>query len=57
MSSAEKPKHYSVEEYLAFEELAQSKSEYIDGWIRAMTGASFRHVQIATNSLIALGTR
>jgi Uma2 family endonuclease len=55
MSSAEKPQYHTVEEYLALEEQAQTKSEYIDGWIRAMTGAKFRHVRVATNSLISLG--
>ena len=55
MSSAEQPQYHSVEEYLALEEQAQTKSEYIDGWIRAMTGAQFRHVRVATNSLISLG--
>jgi Uma2 family endonuclease len=55
MSSAEKPQYQSVEEYLALEEQAQTKSEYIDGWIRAMTGATIRHVRVATNSLISLG--
>jgi Uma2 family endonuclease len=55
MSSGEKPQYHTVEEYLALEEQAQTKSEYIDGWIRAMTGAKFRHVRVATNSLISLG--
>jgi Uma2 family endonuclease len=57
MSSEEQPKYHSVEEYLAFEEQSLTKSEYIDGWIRAMTGATFRHVRVATNSLVALGVR
>ena len=57
MSSAEQPKYRSVEEYLAFEEHSLTKSEYIDGWIRTMTGATFRHVRVATNSLVALGVR
>ena len=57
MSSAEQPKYRSVEEYQAFEEHSLTKSEYIDGWIRAMTEATFRHVRVATNSLVALGVR
>ena len=57
MSSAEQPKYRSVEEYLAFEEHSLTNSEYIDGWIRTMTGATFRHVRVATNSLVALGVR
>ncbi|MFM8398171.1 MAG: Uma2 family endonuclease, partial [Pirellula sp.] len=38
-----------MEDYLAKEEVSQFKSEYIDGWIRAMTGASARHNCIAQN--------
>ncbi len=57
MSSAEQPQYHSVEEYLAFEEQAQTKSEYIDGWIRAMTGAALRHNMISVNTLIACGNQ
>lgn len=54
MSSAEQPQCYSVEEYLAIEEQAQTKSEYIDGWIRAMTGATNRHNCVKINCLVHL---
>ena len=57
MSSGEKPQYHSVEEYLAFEDQAQTKSEYIDGWIRAMTGAALRHNMISVNTLIACGNQ
>lgn len=57
MSSAEQPQYHSVEEYLAFEDQAQTKSEYIDGWIRAMTGAALRHNMISVNTLIACGNQ
>jgi Uma2 family endonuclease len=57
MSSAEQPKYCSVEEYLASEEQALIKSEYIDGWVRAMTGASIRHNCIQLNCLIQLGNQ
>ena len=57
MSSAEKPQYYTVEEYLALEEQAQTKSEYIDGWIRAMTGASVRHIRVTINSLVLLANQ
>jgi hypothetical protein len=33
MSSAEVPSLVTVEDYLASEELAPTKSEYIDGWV------------------------
>ncbi len=54
MSSAEIRDYLSVEEYLAREERALSKSEYVDGWVRAMTGATNRHNQIVLNCLVKL---
>ena len=57
MSSAEKPIYHSVEEYLAIEEQAQSKSEYVDGWIRAMTGATNRHNYVKVNCLVHLANQ
>jgi Uma2 family endonuclease len=54
MSSAERPTFVCVEEYLATEELAEAKREYIDGWVRAMTGATVRHNQVAVNTLVHL---
>ncbi|MDF0555498.1 Uma2 family endonuclease [Kamptonema sp. UHCC 0994] len=40
---------YSPEEYLALEEVADYKSEYIDGEIYPMAGGSTNHNQIALN--------
>jgi Uma2 family endonuclease len=57
MSSADKSELYSVEDYLAKEEVSQIKCEYIDGWIRAMTGATNRHNQIAVNSLVSFANQ
>jgi Uma2 family endonuclease len=57
MSSAEQPQYHTVDEYLGLEEKALTKSEYIDGWIRAMAGASIRHNSIKVNCLIQLGNR
>jgi Uma2 family endonuclease len=57
MSSAEKPDYYSDQEYLQFENQSLSKSEYIDGWIRAMTGASLRHNVVAGNCFLSLGNQ
>lgn len=54
MSSAEKADFISVEAYLELEQSAPTKSEYVDGWIRAMTGASNRHSIVAINTLVAL---
>jgi Uma2 family endonuclease len=46
---------YSTEEqYLALEETAEYKSEYLDGEIIPMTGGSTNHNQIAGNLYIAL---
>jgi len=42
-------RYYSVEEYLALEEAADYKSEYIDGEIFPMAGGSTNHNQIALN--------
>ncbi|WP_449418626.1 Uma2 family endonuclease [Phormidium nigroviride] len=42
-------RYYSPEEYLALEEVADYKSEYIDGEIYPMTGGSTNHNQIAGN--------
>ena len=56
MSSAEKTVYVTVEEYLAAEEIALEKSEYIEGWVRVMTGATLRHNQVKCNCLIYLGS-
>jgi Uma2 family endonuclease len=42
-------KYISPEEYLAMEETAAYKSEYYQGEIFAMAGASFNHIQIVSN--------
>ena len=41
--------HYSPEEYLALERKADYKSEYVNGQIIAMAGASRQHNLIAGN--------
>jgi Uma2 family endonuclease len=45
------------EEYLRIERAAEWKSEYLDGEMFAMAGASPRHVLIATNVARELGNR
>ena len=55
MSSAEQPGFVSVEDYLTAEAQALTKSEYIDGWVRAMTGATNRHNRVTMNCLLHLG--
>ena len=49
-------KLFSSEEYLALEEAADYKSEYYQGEIFAMAGASINHNQIAGNLYSALNT-
>jgi Uma2 family endonuclease len=42
-------RYYTPEEYLALEEAAEDKSEYIDGQIIPMAGGTINHNQIALN--------
>lgn len=43
------PRRFTVEEYLMIERAAEFKSEYIDGHIYAISGASLAHNRIAVN--------
>ncbi len=54
MSTAQVPEYVSVDDYLAAEEIATIKSEYIEGWIRAMTGTTNRHNRVKGNCLVNL---
>src|SRR3954468_19945896 len=55
---AAQPKiRYTSEEYLVLERQAEHKSEYIDGEIYAMTGASWSHATIAGNVFLSLQTQ
>jgi Uma2 family endonuclease len=47
-------RQYSIEEYLAHEETAEYRSEYRDGEIVPMTGASINHNRIIINLVVAL---
>lgn len=49
-----KPRLYSLGQYLAREEKAQDKHEFYNGIIRKMPGGTFRHNEIASNTLTAL---
>jgi Uma2 family endonuclease len=46
---------HTPEQYLALEEIAETKSEYHDGLIIPMTGGTTNHNQIALNISMALG--
>lgn len=54
MSPAEKANFVSVDDYLSAEELAVTKSEYIDGWVRAMSGSTIRHNRVKLNCASSL---
>jgi hypothetical protein len=45
------------EEYLAIERRAESRSEFYEGEMFALAGASRRHNRIVTNLVIALDTQ
>jgi len=47
--------HYTVEEYLAQEELDRIRYEYIDGEIFAMASGTDNHSGVITNCLIEIG--
>lgn len=47
--------HWTEAEYLAFENLSQTKHEYFDGEIFAMAGAGPSHNLVATSTTNALG--
>ena len=55
MSTAEKLEFHSVEAYLNAENSSSTRSEYINGLIRAMTGATNRHNTVSVNVIVALG--
>lgn len=54
MSSAEVPRFVTVDDYLAAEESAFGKSEYVDGWVRAMSAATIRHNCVKMNCAVSL---
>lgn len=56
MSALPKPV-YTPEEYLAIERMAAYKSEYLDGQVTAMTGASRAHNLINTNLIRIIGNK
>lgn len=57
MSSAEQPAYFSEDEYLSIESQALTKSEYVDGWIRGMVGATLRHNRVKLNCLVQLAKK
>ena len=54
MSSAAVQSHLTPEEYLALERKATIKSEYLDGQMYAMSGATREHNLVCGNTFVAL---
>jgi Uma2 family endonuclease len=53
---ASNPDYYvTPEEYLAIERKADSKSEYVDGVVYAMAGATERHNTLVANLIMSIG--
>lgn len=50
-------KLYTIEEYLALEEKAETKHEFDNGKIKEMAGAKYNHNKIAAKIIIELGTQ
>ena len=57
MSIAEQIQFIPVDDYFRLEEHSATRYEYVNGWVRAMTGATNRHNDIAVNILISLGKK
>ena len=57
MSAAIKWNYVSVDDYLAGELVSRTKHEYLGGVVYAMAGARNSHNRIATNTLVAVGSR
>ncbi|GMU55100.1 MAG: hypothetical protein AMXMBFR33_42460 [Candidatus Xenobia bacterium] len=55
MLTARERRRFTTEEYLWLEERSETKSEYLDGEIFALTGGSLAHAQIASNLIRELG--
>ncbi len=55
METPAREPRYSPEQYLAMERRADHKSEYMDGRVFAMAGASRQHNQITFNLSVAMG--
>jgi Uma2 family endonuclease len=57
MTALKKPAFLSIEDYLAGEELAPVKHEFLGGTIHAMAGGTNDHAAVAANAVVALGSR
>ncbi|MGQ0700058.1 MAG: Uma2 family endonuclease [Panacagrimonas sp.] len=48
-------KHWTEEEYLAFERASETRHEFVNGDVYAMSGASLRHARLLNNLFLSLG--
>ena len=55
--STQSERYFTDEEYLAIERASDTKSEYLNGVIYAMGGATARHVQIVANVVREIGNQ
>ncbi len=47
--------HFTEAEYLEYDRTHEGRHEFVNGEIIAMAGASFAHLRLASNAMIALG--
>jgi Uma2 family endonuclease len=57
MTAVKQPDFVSVSDYLAGEEVSQTKHEYLGGTVHAMAGATIRHNNIAVSAILSLGSQ
>ena len=57
MSAAEQPECYSIDAYLELLDRSNEKFEFVNGYLRAMTGPTIRHNIIATNVTVLFGMK
>lgn len=57
MSTVPNPRPISIEDYLAGEQTSEIRHEYVAGVVYAMTGGTNAHSQIASNTLVSLGSQ
>jgi Uma2 family endonuclease len=55
--TTEAKRRLTPDEYLALERASETRSEYLNGEVFAMSGASVAHVQIVTNLVVQLGSQ
>lgn len=57
MTALKQPDFITIGDYLAGEEISDTKHEYLGGTVHAMAGATNRHNAIATSAILSLGSQ